>query len=90
MSEAWASGEWERLHAGPPTSLVDEKGRMRTLQTRESLCRKGFSDGLTHGQLSHIVRHETSRAAQSVSELAQQQASLRRVATLVAQGIISG
>ena len=32
-------------------------------------------------------RHETSRAAQSVSELAQQQASLRRVATLVAQGV---
>jgi signal transduction histidine kinase len=32
-------------------------------------------------------RHETSRAAHPVSELAQQQASLRRVATLVAQGV---
>ena len=31
-------------------------------------------------------RHETSRAAHPVSELAQQQASLRRVATLVARG----
>ena len=32
-------------------------------------------------------RHETSRAAHPVSELAQQQASLRRVATLVARGV---
>ena len=36
-----------------------------------------------------FVRHETSRAAHRVSELAQQQASLRRVATLVARGVPS-
>jgi hypothetical protein len=34
--DAWASGEWERLHAGPPTSLVDEKGRMRALPKPEN------------------------------------------------------
>ena len=34
-------------------------------------------------------RHEASRAAHRVSELAQQQASLRRVATLVARGVPS-
>ena len=27
----WASGQWERLHAGPMASVIDENGRMREL-----------------------------------------------------------
>jgi hypothetical protein len=27
----WASGQWERLHAGPMASVIDENGQMHEL-----------------------------------------------------------
>lgn len=32
----WASGEWQRLNAGPPTSYLDENGRMHQLPRPEN------------------------------------------------------